>query len=162
MTRFFFSLLAVALAGFVAAVSSHAPAHAQGGVKVGLLRCDTIGGTNFIIGSTTDLSCIYSPVDGNRVRYRGEINTYGLDLNFSKSAVMIWSVIAPARNVSPGALTGGYAGARAGVAVGIGVGVNVLFGGGNDSITLQPVSLEGLSGLNLAAGVAKMSLRMVR
>ena len=162
MNRFIMPILAVALVGLVSTVSGYWEANAQSGVKVGLLRCDTVGGTNFIIGSTTDLSCIYSPVDGDRIRYRGKINTYGIDLNFKKSAVMLWSVVAPARNISPGALTGDYAGARAGASVGVGVGANVLIGGGKDSITLQPVSLEGLSGLNLAAGVATMSLHMVR
>ena len=159
MKRFTISILAVAL---VSAVSVPGQANAQAGVKVGLLRCDTVGGTNFIIGSTTDLSCIYSPVDSDRIRYRGKIETYGIDLNFKKSAVMMWSVIAPARNTSPGALTGNYAGVRAGVAAGVGVGANVLIGGGSKSITLQPVSLEGLSRLNLAAGVATMSLHAVR
>jgi len=39
------------------------------------------------------------------------------------------------------------------------VGVNALFGGSNDSISLQPLSVEGSTGINVAAGVAGISLK---
>ena len=123
------------------------------------MRCDSVGGTNFIVGSTTDLECTYSPVDGDRVSYKGQIKSYGIDLSFKKSAVMIWAVVAPSQDVSPDDLNGNYAGARAGVALGVGLGANVLIGGGQDAVALQPLSMEGL---NLAAGVATMSLTMVQ
>jgi hypothetical protein len=41
--------------------------------------------------------------------------------------------------------------------VGVGVGANVLFGGGN-SISLQPLSIEGNKGVNVAGGIAEMTL----
>jgi hypothetical protein len=43
-----------------------------------------------------------------------------------------------------------------------GVGANVLIGGSNRTVTLQPVSFQGQSGLNVAAGVAGIDLRWVR
>jgi len=42
-----------------------------------------------------------------------------------------------------------------------GVGVNVLIGGSNQTIALQPVSLQGQAGLNVAAGITGIELRWV-
>jgi hypothetical protein len=39
------------------------------------------------------------------------------------------------------------------------VGGNVLVGGSNRSVTLQPFSVEGDTGINLAIGVSDMVLR---
>ena len=74
---------------------------------------------------------------------------------------MVWLVFAPG-NIAPGALTGGYAGATASATVGVGVGANVLIGGGSGQITLQPVSVEGSIGLNVAAGVGEVELKYVK
>jgi hypothetical protein len=41
----------------------------------------------------------------------------------------------------------------------IGGGANVLVGGSNNSIALQPVSLQGQTGLNAAATVTSVQLR---
>ena len=65
---------------------------------------------------------------------------------------------APTTDLGPGALAGEYAGAQASVALGVGGGANVLLGGFHKSIALQPVSVEGQNGLNVAAGIAAMSL----
>ena len=43
--------------------------------------------------------------------------------------------------------------------LGVGVGANVLIGGFDKSITLQPLSIEGNTGLNVAAGVAMLDLK---
>ena len=43
--------------------------------------------------------------------------------------------------------------------IGAGLGANALVGGNNNTITLQPLSVEAQTGLNLALGVADMSLR---
>ena len=66
---------------------------------------------------------------------------------------MVWSVYAPT-NRRYGALAGHYAGASAEATVGAGVGANALIGGSNRTVTLQPVSVQGQTGLNLAVGVA--------
>jgi outer membrane protein OmpA-like peptidoglycan-associated protein len=55
-------------------------------------------------------------------------------------------------------LDGDYVGATAGATVGVGIGANALIGGGNKSIALQPLSFEGNTGLNVAAGVGALSL----
>src|SRR6266436_5157719 len=55
-------------------------------------------------------------------------------------------------SLSPGSLSGTYIGATGSATVGVGVGANVLVGGSGNSISLQPVSFEGSTGLNVAAG----------
>jgi hypothetical protein len=70
----------------------------------------------------------------------------------------VWAVVAPTANPTPGSLSGTYAGATGSATVGVGVGANVLVGGSGNSIALQPVSIEGTTGLNVAAGIAEMTL----
>jgi hypothetical protein len=71
---------------------------------------------------------------------------------------MVWLVFAPG-NIGPGALAGTYVGATASATVGVGAGANVLVGGGSGQVTLQPVSVEGSVGLNVAAGIGEVELR---
>jgi hypothetical protein len=71
-------------------------------------------------------------------------------------------VFAPTTGLAPGALAGSYAGATASATVGVGAGANVLIGGSNRTISLQPVSIEGNTGLNVAAGIGAITLRHVR
>ena len=83
---------------------------------------------------------------------------FGVDLGYTSGGVIVWAVFAPSSDVRPGALQGDYAGASASAAVGVGVGANVLVGGLDKSIALQPVSLEGMTGLNVAAGIGAIRL----
>jgi hypothetical protein len=46
--------------------------------------------------------------------------------------------------------------------VGEGAGANSLVGGSNRQISLQPVSVEDSVGLNVAGGVAEISLKAAR
>ncbi|NOT40848.1 MAG: DUF992 domain-containing protein [Alphaproteobacteria bacterium] len=135
------------------------PVQAEGaGVKVGMLSCKVEPGWSYVVGSTKALNCSYSPSKGKTERYTGQIQKVGLDLGYSSGATMVWAVIAPTSDVGKDALEGDYAGASASVAVGVGAGVNVLVGGFDKSISLQPVSVEGGTGVNLAAGVAAIRL----
>lgn len=134
------------------------PAMAGSGVNVGSLNCRVAGGSGFIFGSTKSLSCLFTRPDGTAERYRGEIKKYGVDIGFTEGAYMIWLVFAPGQ-VKKGALAGNYAGATADVAVGLGLGANVLIGGSNDQIALQPASVEGVTGLNVAAGFGQITLQ---
>ena len=147
-------------AGVAALMLGAAPAQAaNAGVKVGLLTCKVEPGWSYIVGSTKALHCSYAPSRGKPERYMGDIQKVGIDLGYSDGATMVWAVIAPTSDVGKDALDGEYAGASASVAVGVGAGVNVLIGGFDKSITLQPVSVEGGTGVNLAAGVASISLK---
>jgi len=73
---------------------------------------------------------------------------------------MVWAVftdsIAPP---DPAFLAGDYFGASGQVTVAAGLGANVLIGGSNNTIALQPVSVSTSVGLNLALGVAELHLR---
>jgi len=152
--------LAAVLAGgqFAAGPFAIGPAVAGSGVNVGSLNCRVAGGSGFIFGSTKNLSCLFTRADGTGERYHGEIKKYGVDLGFTDGAYMIWLVFAPGQ-VQRGALAGNYVGATAAAAVGLGLGANVLIGGSNDQIALQPASVEGVTGLNVAAGFGQVVLR---
>ena len=71
---------------------------------------------------------------------------------------MTWAVFAPGR-INRGALAGSYGGASAQATIGVGLGANVLVGGFKRTIALQPLSIQGQKGLNIAAGIAGLSLR---
>src|SRR5215471_1784391 len=150
-------------AALVFAVASLAPAaHAdeqKAAVRAGYLTCHVSSGWGFIFGSSRDMSCSYAMQPGYTEYYKGSISKFGADIGYLSSAVMIWAVLAPTTNLGQGALAGTYAGATASAAVGVGAGANVLIGGFNHSIALQPVSIEGQNGLNVAAGVAALTLK---
>lgn len=149
-----------------AAILAAAPALAQqqqqqqgGSVSVGTLRCDVAGNTSFVFGSTRQVDCQFFGAGGRREHYTGEISRYGVDLGFTNAAVMIWGVLAPTSDVQPGVLAGTFGGVSGGVTAGVGVGANVLLGGSNRAIQLQPLSIEGNRGLNIALGVAELTLQ---
>ena len=128
------------------------------GVKAGVLKCDVSGGWGLILGSSKDVNCVYSPPGGPPERYTGKISKFGVDIGYQQSSVIVWGVIAPTAEVKPGALAGDYAGATGGASVGVGAGANVLVGGSNKTISLQPVSVEGSTGLNVAGGIGALTL----
>jgi hypothetical protein len=134
------------------------PADAGSGVNIGSLNCNVAGGVGFIFGSSKDISCVFTKPDGTAERYHGDIDKYGVDIGFTGDGYMVWAVFAPGQ-VQKGALAGTYSGASADVAVGLGLGANVLVGGSNKQIALQPVSIEGMTGLNVAAGFGQITLK---
>jgi hypothetical protein len=149
----------------VGAMAFAAPAVAKdrdAGVKVGTLTCNVESGWGFVFGSSKDLHCIYRPNEGAAARYSGEINKFGVDIGYTEGGVMVWVVVAPTSDVGPDALEGEYGGVSAGASVGVGGDANVLLGGLDKSIALQPLSLEGHRGLNIAAGVAGIELKYVK
>jgi hypothetical protein len=147
---------------FIAAAAllavSSVPASAQQ-VQAGVLECRSGGSVGFIIGSVTELSCLYRPDVGPRQAYRATIRRAGLDLGATAVSGLVWGVFAPTQQIGLGDLSGNYGGVSAGAAVGVGVGANVLYGGSNNSIALQPLSVEGQVGLNVFAGLAGLELR---
>ncbi|SDR46632.1 Protein of unknown function [Rhizobiales bacterium GAS191] len=141
------------IAGFAA------PAYAQGGVKIGTLNCKSSAGTGFVFGSSRTLACDFAPSAGRRERYAGEISKFGVDIGYTPASVILWQVVAPTARLAPGSLAGNYGGATAGASVGAGLGANALIGGSNQQITLQPLSVDSKTGLNLAVGIASIALR---
>ncbi len=134
-----------------------AQATGKSGVNVGSLTCNVAGGVGFVFGSSKDLNCLFARTDGIAEPYKGSIKKYGVDIGFTKEAHVVWLVFAPGA-ISDGSLAGSYAGVTASVSAGLGLGANVLIGGSNKQITLQPVSVEGSVGLNVAAGIGEVAL----
>lgn len=129
--------------------------------QVGRLECKISGGVGFIIGSSKRLNCAFTPADSRLPiqLYWGRVNKFGLDVGATGGAVMEWMVLAPSsKSVLSDALAGNYVGASAEATAGAGVGANVLVGGSNRTITLQPLSVQGQTGLNLAVGVSSFNL----
>jgi hypothetical protein len=127
-------------------------------VKTGYLTCHEAAGWGFIIGSSHSIRCTYTSNKHRTEYYSGSISKFGADIGYLQSAVILWAVAAPTTDLGTGALAGNYGGAQASLALGVGGGANVLLGGFHKSIALQPVSVEGQNGLNVAAGIAGMSL----
>jgi hypothetical protein len=154
------SLFAVAAAGLaLGAIPLATPAKAAVGVQAGVLTCNVASGTGFVFGSDRALSCTFSG-DGNRIEhYTGTISKFGVDIGYTHAGVIMWAVLAPTHNPPRDALTGDYGGVTAGASVGVGGSANILVGGSGHEISLQPLSVEGQKGLNVAAGIAEIKLR---
>lgn len=134
-----------------------------GGVKVGTLVCHVGEGWGYVLGSSKDIACDYRPNRGETDHYVGTLSKFGVDIGYTRGATLVWAVIAPTSDVGAGALQGDYAGATASATIGGGIGANVLLGGFDKSIALQPVSIEGNTGyIDVSAGVGDMSLEAVR
>lgn len=153
--------LATALALSTAAT---VPAKADS-VELGLLECVVEGGTGFVFGSSKDLSCEYTPADDSAAKeaYFGVINKFGVDIGVTGTTVMAWAVVAPTADFEYqlGSLAGDYRGVSAEASAAAGGGVNVLVGGSNETISLQPVSVQAQEGVNVAVGIAELQLRSV-
>lgn len=135
------------------------PAWSQNAVKAGVLTCQVSSGWGFVFGSTRALKCTYSDSGGSVEHYNGHINKFGADIGFHNGGIMAWAVLAPTSNVAKGALAGSYGGLTAAAAVGVGASANLLVGSNSgQTISLQPLSVEGMTGLNVAAGIAQITL----
>ena len=155
------TLKQVAVATTIAACLAGAtPAQAEGngGVNIGSLTCHVASGVSFIFGSSRDMNCTFARPDGHKEHYAGVIKRYGVDIGYVKSAEIVWGVFAPSGNVAPGSLTGTYVGGTANVTAGVGLGANALIGGSSKTVSLQPLSLEGNTGLDLAGGIGEIEL----
>jgi Protein of unknown function (DUF992) len=138
------------------------PAAAQQ-VRAGLLTCDVSAGIGLIITSQKQVTCTFAPdrADIAREDYDGTITKFGLDLGVVGGGVMVWAVFT--RTVAgPGFLAGDYFGASGEASLGAGLGANVLIGGSNRTVTLQPLSVSGQIGINVAVGVAELRLGLPR
>ena len=152
-----FGMAVIALGLVTASLAGGTQAQARD-AQVGVMSCEIASGFGYILGSSREVHCTFSPAAGPAEHYAGTISKLGVDIGYVQNAVIVWTVVAPTVGLSPGSLAGTYGGATASVTVGVGVGANVLVGGSKDTISLQPVSIEGGTGLNVAGGIASMSL----
>src|SRR5579863_4338575 len=159
MKKSFRLLMGAGLAAASLMMAAGAAQAAPHGVRVGDLTCNVASGWGFIFGSSKDLHCTYRGSNGHREHYTGAISKFGVDVGYTEGGVLVWGVFAPTSDMRKGALSGDYVGATAQATIAVGAGANVLVGGFNKSIDLQPLSVEGSEGLNVAAGIGSITLR---
>ena len=141
---------------------STAPASAQGNtVRQGVLTCRISASVGLLVGSRQRLRCQFRSESGRTQKYIGTIGRLGFDIGFTAGGVMAWAVLASTPTIPSGALAGEFVGASGDISAGLGVGANLLVGGTRKSVSLQPLSVEGQVGVNLALGVARMKLKPI-
>jgi Protein of unknown function (DUF992) len=145
-------LVAAALAPTVAADAQ--PAR----IQVGSLNCSMSSSVGLIVTSARNVNCIFHTDNVPDEAYVGRMTTIGLDLGVTSGGVIVWAVFANTNRYA-GMLAGNYAGATAEASIALGLGANVLVGGSNQSVALQPLSIQGQVGFNIAAGVGELTLR---
>ncbi|MES2601982.1 MAG: DUF992 domain-containing protein [Pseudomonadota bacterium] len=153
------SLLGVA---FAALVASFATANAQQqGVRVGVLECRGGQNVGMVITSTTTLECVFSSEGRRPEPYLAHVSRFGVDLGITENTSLAWAVHAPTQRVGRGDLAGNYGGVGGNVSFGLGGGGNLLWGGSQNSFALQPLSLQGQTGVNVTGGVVGLQLEPV-
>jgi hypothetical protein len=160
-------LVACALGAVVASCAGSQPGSTVGapaggtGVQAGRLACDVSAGVGMIVVERQTLACTFTRADGLVETYSGTINQYGVALGATQQGYLSWTVLAATRDLPRGVLAGTYSGVGTNASVGVGVGANVLVGGGDASLSLQPLSVQGQTGINIAGGVTSMTLTLV-
>ena len=153
------STLSIAIAALVAPIAS---ANALPPVRAGVLQCQGGQNVGFVVGSVTSLECVFQSEGRRPEPYIATVRRYGLDIGFTDQTRFSWAVNAPTGRIGRGDLAGNYGGVGANAAVGVGGGGNFLVGGPQNSYALQPLSVQGQTGLNVAAGVADLELQPLR
>ena len=127
-------------------------------VQIGTLTCSLSSSIGLVIGSQRNVSCMFRGVPGEPDEpYTGTMTRVGLDVGLTTGGVIIWTVFADTSR-HKGMLTGTFTGASAEMSIAAGLGANVLVGGSNQTLALQPVSVQGQIGLDIAAGVGSLDL----
>jgi hypothetical protein len=131
-------------------------------VEAGTLSCRSPGNSAYIVFSARVFDCIFTPSTGAPPQYyQGAVQRFGAQIGFTNDVVLGWLVFAATSRLGPGALAGGYVGASGGAAIGVGLAANGLVGGLDNSFALQPISVEGQTGLNVIATVTGLQLHPV-
>jgi hypothetical protein len=157
------NLIALAVVALAAVSVWPAVAQAPPTTNAGTLTCKLAPSIGLIIGSRQRMACQFVPNGGFPPEaYVGVMGSLGLDIGITAGGVMAWGVLTSTAGPMRGKLAGNYVGASGAVGVGVGVGANLLFGGSNRSIALQPLSVEGTVGINLSLGISNLTLSLAR
>ena len=153
---------AVLIGAAAVVMTATIPADAQPRrVQVGSLACSISAGVGLVVASQRNVNCNFQPENGPPEVYTGTMTRVGVDVGFTTGGAMVWGVFADTNRYA-GMLSGTYAGATAEATAGAGLGANVLIGGSNRSVALQPLSVQGQVGLNVAAGVGALELHLAQ
>lgn len=143
---------ALAAVGLMATVSTAEAA----ALKTGVLSCHVNGGWGWIVGSRQKASCVFTASNGKKTKYDARITKVGLDIGYTDNKNISWVVFNLKGDAAD--LSGTYIGVNAEATVGVGMGANALLGGFNNNFALQPVSVQGQTGLGAAAAVQALTL----
>ena len=152
------STLSIAIAALAASIAG---ANALSAARAGILQCEGGQNVGFVVGSMASLECVFQSEGRRPEPYIATVRRFGLDLGVTGQTRLTWAVNAPTGRVGRGDLAGNYGGVGANASVGVGGGGNFLVGGPGNSYALQPISVQGQTGLNVAAGVASIELERV-
>ncbi|MGP2493780.1 DUF992 domain-containing protein [Mesorhizobium sp. PUT5] len=148
----------LAAATALATVTLALPAHAAR-LELGVLDCTIDGGQAYVVTSNKGVSCVYRPSNGAHPElYTGVISKLGVDLGTTNQGQLVWAVLAASRDYEPGRLAGKYYGVNAEASIATGGGANLMLGGFDRSYALQPLSVQGQTGLNIAVAVQSLEL----
>lgn len=152
----------IALMALLLATAPSYAGNSTAGTKIGILTCNAVpeSGVNLLIHSTVDVTCRFESTDGSGIEhYVGETGIgLGIDFRYERERHLVFTVFAADTVSGSHKLSGKYGGAGASVSVGIGAGVQLLVGGSNKSISLQPV-IEGSTGVGVSAGITYLFLQ---
>ncbi len=159
MVRIGYAEALIAAAALITIVN---PAGAQPRrVQVGTLACSLSSSIGLVVGSQRNVNCDFSSSGAPVEHYTGTMTRIGLDIGVTTGGAIIWQVFADTDRYA-GMLTGTYAGASGEISIAAGLGANVLVGGSTSTVALQPISVQGQVGLNIAAGVGSLELHPLR
>ena len=127
--------------------------------QIGTLSCDVSKGIGMFVVDKQKLTCVFKlDKGGDADNYTGSIDEYGVAIGEVAAGHLIWGVLAETSGLPKGALAGTYSGIGANASVGPGAGANILAGGTGRAFSLQPISVEGQEGINIAGGVTTVTL----
>jgi len=138
------------------AISFASPALSN--AQIGMLKCDTSIGIGEILVRKQTMTCVFTHTNGTVENYSGTVSQFGIEIGAVEEGHLIWAVFAGSPVSGTGLLAGKYAGVDASVAAGLGLGADVLVGGTGESLSLQPLAVDGEPGVGIAAGVEKIEL----
>ena len=145
----------------LALIAPIASASAAPPVRAGVLQCQGGQNVGFVVGSVTSLECVFRSEGRRPEPYIAKVQRIGLDLGVTAQTQLSWAVNAPNSRLGRGELAGSYGGVGANASIGVGGGGNFLVGGPANAYALQPLSVQGQTGLNVAAGIAGLELQPV-
>ena len=127
--------------------------------QIGTLSCDVSKGIGMFVVEKQKLTCVFKQDKGGKAEnYIGLIDEYGVAIGEVAAGHLIWGVLATNSGLPRGALAGTYSGVGANASVGPGAGANILVGGSGRAFSLQPISVEGQEGINIAGGITTVTL----
>ena len=157
MRRFSTSRLSTLIALGIVALSAGSVS-AQSRNEVGVLACRGPT-TSYVLAAVSNMRCIFRRSDGQTFPYDATIRLVGVNVGVNQTTALEWGVFAPTKIIGRGDLRGSYGGVSAGASLGLGLGANALLGGSNNTIALQPISVQGQTGWSIAAGISGLALR---